>query len=91
MSWQQRHVTRIGDVRIAWLEAGPTESAPNGAGSPPVVLVHGLGTSDRWWAPTIPVLAERRRVLAVDLVGFGRSARQPVRLDAAADQLAAWA
>jgi pimeloyl-ACP methyl ester carboxylesterase len=91
MSWQRRHVTRIGDVRIAWLDAGPTEPALHGAAPPPVVLVHGLGTSDRWWAPTIPVLAERQRVLAVDLVGFGRSARQPVRLDAAADQLAAWA
>jgi pimeloyl-ACP methyl ester carboxylesterase len=91
MIWQQRHVTRVGEPRIAWLEAGPTEPAHAGAGSPPVVLVHGLGTSDRWWAPTIPVLAERRRVLAVDLVGFGRSARQPVRLDAAADQLADWA
>ena len=89
MSWQRRHVTRIGDARIAWLEAGPT--VPVAPELAPVVLVHGLGTSDRWWAPTIPVLAERRRVLAVDLVGFGRSARQPVRLDIAADQLAAWA
>jgi pimeloyl-ACP methyl ester carboxylesterase len=89
MSWQHRHVTRIGDVRIAWLEAGPT--VPAAPGARPVVLVHGLGTSDRWWAPTIPALAERHHVLAVDLVGFGRSARQPVRLDIAADQLAAWA
>ena len=90
MAWQRRHVTRIGDARIAWLEAGPTDGA-TAQTAPPVVLVHGLGTSDRWWAPTIPVLAERQRVLAVDLVGFGRSAGQPVRLDAAADQLAAWA
>jgi pimeloyl-ACP methyl ester carboxylesterase len=89
MSWQRRHVTRVGERRIAWLEAGPT--VPATPDVLPVVLVHGLGTSDRWWAPTIPVLAERRRVLAVDLVGFGRSAGQPVRLDIAADQLAAWA
>ena len=87
MPRQTRHVTRIGERRIAWLEAAPSA----GSGAAPVVLVHGLGTSDRWWAPTIPVLADRYRVLAVDLVGFGRSARQPVRLDAAADELAAWA
>ena len=87
MPRQQRHVTRIDERRIAWLEAAPT----SGRDAPPVVLVHGLGTSDRWWIPTIPVLAERYRVLAVDLVGFGRSAGQPVQLDAAADELAAWA
>ena len=87
MPWQQRHVTRADQRRIAWLEAAPTA----GSDAPPVVLVHGLGTSDRWWAPTIPVLAERYRVLAPDLVGFGRSAGQPVQLDVAADELAAWA
>ena len=87
MPWQQRHVTRAHQRRIAWLEAAPTA----GSDAPPVVLVHGLGTSDRWWAPTIPVLAERYRVLAPDLVGFGRSAGQPVQLDVAADELAAWA
>ena len=55
MPWQTRHVTRIGERRIAWLEAAPSAESD----AHPVVLVHGLGTSDRWWAPTIPVLAER--------------------------------
>jgi pimeloyl-ACP methyl ester carboxylesterase len=87
---QARHVTAIGEQRIAWLEAGPETAGPALARSP-VVLVHGLGTSEAWWSRTVPVLAARYRVLAVDLVGFGRSAGQPVRLDAAADQLAAWA
>ena len=91
-----RHVTEIGEQRIAWLEAGPASSGPASARNgelplPTVVLVHGLGTSEAWWTRTIPRLAARYRVLAVDLVGFGRSAGQPVRLDAAADQLAAWA
>jgi 2-hydroxy-6-oxonona-2,4-dienedioate hydrolase len=87
MSWQQRHVTHLDQRHIAWLEAAPSA----GSDAPPVVLVHGLGTSDRWWTPTIPVLAEHYRVLAPDLVGFGRSAGQPVQLDVAADELAAWA
>ena len=55
------------------------------------MLVHGLGTGDLWWTPTISVLAHDRRVLAVNLAGFGRTAGEPVRLDVAADQLAAWA
>jgi pimeloyl-ACP methyl ester carboxylesterase len=87
MSSQQRHVTRIEQRHIAWLEAAPSP----GSDAAPVVLVHGLGTSDRWWLPTIPELSERYRVLAPDLVGFGRSAGQPVQLDVAADELAAWA
>jgi pimeloyl-ACP methyl ester carboxylesterase len=90
MPWQTRHVTQLGEHHIAWLEAGASATA-SPSPSRPVVLVHGLGTSDRWWALTIPDLAERHRVLAVDLLGFGRSAGQPVRLDVAADQLAAWA
>ena len=89
MTWKTRHVTQVGDLPIGWLEAGPA-----GGGDPtarPVVLVHGLGTGDLWWTPTISVLAQNHRVLAVDLAGFGRTAGQPVRLDVAADQLAAWA
>lgn len=39
----------------------------------PIVLVHGLGGSHvNWWALG-PLLAERYRVLALDLPGFGRT------------------
>ncbi|TCC32240.1 alpha/beta fold hydrolase [Kribbella sindirgiensis] len=38
---------------------------------PAVVLVHGLGGSHLNWCLLAPLLAERTRVLAVDLVGFG--------------------
>jgi pimeloyl-ACP methyl ester carboxylesterase len=41
----------------------------------PVVLVHGLSASTRWWARNVEVLAERHLVAAVDLVGFGRNRR----------------
>lgn len=39
----------------------------------PVVLVHGFPTSSHDWSAALPRLAERRRVLALDLLGFGLS------------------
>jgi pimeloyl-ACP methyl ester carboxylesterase len=37
----------------------------------PLVLVHGLGGSHLNWVQIAPALAERRRVVALDLAGFG--------------------
>ncbi|UCC48675.1 MAG: alpha/beta hydrolase [Gemmatimonadota bacterium] len=40
----------------------------------PVVMIHGLGGSSRWWFPLFPELTSANfRVLAPDLPGFGRS------------------
>ena len=39
----------------------------------PVVLLHGIGASVEVWSATFPALDGHRRVLAVDLPGFGRS------------------
>jgi pimeloyl-ACP methyl ester carboxylesterase len=52
----------------------------HGAGSP-VLLVHGLhaGASSYEWRETVPSLAERYTVYALDLLGFGLSARPDVR------------
>ena len=44
------------------------------ADGPTFVLVHGLGGSHINWFSVAPGLAERGRVLAVDLAGFGRTA-----------------
>jgi pimeloyl-ACP methyl ester carboxylesterase len=40
---------------------------------PPLVLVHGLGASWRWWQPVLESLARQRRVFAFDLPGFGET------------------
>lgn len=52
----------------------------HGAGKP-VLLVHGLypGASSLEWRHLMPVLAERHTVIAVDLLGFGRSDRPAAR------------
>ena len=57
----------------------------------PVVLVHGLAGSTRWWGRNVGPLAECCRVYTVDLIGFGgsRSGRRFV-LDEAATVLAEW-
>ena len=40
---------------------------------PPVVFVHGLGGSWKNWLENMPALATQRRVVALDLPGFGES------------------
>src|SRR5918994_851166 len=45
------------------------------AQAPVVVLLHGLGSCGDDWAPQIPALIGRYRVLTLDLPGHHRSAR----------------
>ena len=41
----------------------------------PVLLIHGFGASVGHWRKNIPVLAENCRCYAIDLIGFGGSAK----------------
>ena len=63
-------------VRLAraGLELFLFDAGPQGA--PPVLLVHGLGDEADTWRHLIPALATRRRILAPDLPGFGRSCQR---------------
>jgi len=74
----ERRYTRVGDYRIHSVHAGEGD---------PVVLVHGLSGSHRWWRFTLPELARRHRVHVPELVGFGDSrrpaGRQPTILEMA--------
>ena len=49
--------------------------SPDQPEGPAVLLVHGFGASTDHWRHNIPVLAERHEVHALDLLGFGRSAK----------------
>jgi pimeloyl-ACP methyl ester carboxylesterase len=53
---------RVGRVDVRYRVAGAGE---------PLLLVHGLSGSWRWWRDSLPALAEHRRVVLVDLPGFG--------------------
>jgi pimeloyl-ACP methyl ester carboxylesterase len=61
--WQHRR------VRLPW---GRLSVQVAGSG-PPLLLLHGLGGSGRYWAGLGPLLAETRTLISPDLAGFGRS------------------
>lgn len=51
----------------------------------PLVLLHGLGASSRWWYPLFPELTSASfRIVAPDLPGFGQSGGRPLSIPAAA-------
>ncbi len=54
----------VDGVKIHYLAAGAGE---------PVLLVHGWPTSSFLWRHVMPPIAERNRVIAIDLPGFGQS------------------
>jgi pimeloyl-ACP methyl ester carboxylesterase len=61
---------------------GPMATVESGEG-PPIVLLHGLGATKASFMPTIAALRDRHRVIAVDLPGFGDSAKPfPAAYDA---------
>jgi pimeloyl-ACP methyl ester carboxylesterase len=63
------------EAREVWLDDPPLRVRVLECGTgEPVVLVHGSGMLGSTWAPLLPHL-EGRRVLAVDLPGFGLSDR----------------
>jgi pimeloyl-ACP methyl ester carboxylesterase len=56
----------VGPDRVSYVELG--------SGGVPVLLIHGLGGNWTAWLETLPAVARGRRVIAVDLPGFGGSA-----------------
>lgn len=48
-----------------------------GAGGPPLVLLHGVGTSAGEWAWVLPALARNNLVYAIDLPGYDGSSDPP--------------
>ena len=75
-------------VEIDGLEVFVREAGDRNA--PAVVLLHGFPTSSHMFRDLIPLLADRFRVVAPDLIGFGHSDAPPVdRFEYTFDNLAA--
>ncbi len=59
----------VGGARLYYYAAGS-----RGAGEP-IVLIHGFPTSSHLWRDVVPLLPAGRRIVVVDLLGYGRSDR----------------
>ncbi|MEB3338020.1 MAG: alpha/beta fold hydrolase [Leptolyngbyaceae bacterium] len=68
--------TTVQPTPRTWIWRGfPICYQAQGEQGPPVVLVHGFGASWGHWRKNIPALATTCRVYALDLIGFGGSAK----------------
>ncbi|WP_306233415.1 alpha/beta fold hydrolase [Agrococcus beijingensis] len=73
-------VVAVGDLAFRVL----TDASGRDRGHPTVVLVHGIGVSHRYFLPLHRALAERTRVVSLDLPGFGGVPKPGRDLDVAA-------
>ena len=83
------------DAGVDWISAnvsGISGRARIGGAGAPVVLVHGLAVSSRYFLPLASQLVRRHAVLAPDLPGHGRSGTptQPLTITELADALLEW-
>jgi pimeloyl-ACP methyl ester carboxylesterase len=70
---------QVGDLTLAYSTRGT---------GPPLILIHGLLGSRRWWARNVEALGRCRCVYAVDLAGFGSNLTwRPFVLDRAIQSL----
>ncbi|MFC7555296.1 alpha/beta fold hydrolase [Pseudoroseomonas wenyumeiae] len=67
----QYRTQKVGSVDVFYREAGPADA-------PALLLLHGFPTSSHMFRDLIPLLADRYRVIAPDLPGFGLT-RAPER------------
>jgi len=70
-------------VSVLSAPAGPATAAtpPSGATPSTVVLIHGFGACKEHWRHNVEPLRAERPVVALDLLGFGASAKPPSRLE----------
>ncbi len=70
MTTVQYHTQRVGDVDVFYREAGAADA-------PVILLLHGFPSASHMFRDVIPALADRYRVIAPDLPGFGQTKAPP--------------
>jgi pimeloyl-ACP methyl ester carboxylesterase len=78
-----RHEIQVGHQTVSYQVVGQGE---------PIILLHGLSGTSRWWVRNIPALAEHYRLYLLDLPGFGTMRRFRLRfaLDEIASGIVLW-
>lgn len=76
------HVRFVQSGDLHWEEYVWTGAAKSEQSQRPLVLLHGLSDSCRTWNRVAAALSKRRRVVALDLPGHGRSGRPDATYDA---------
>ena len=61
---------KVGEVDVFYREAGPADA-------PVLLLLHGFPSASHMFRDLIPLLADRYRVIAPDLAGFGQTKAPP--------------
>jgi pimeloyl-ACP methyl ester carboxylesterase len=61
---------QVGEVDVFYREAGPQDA-------PTILLLHGFPTASHMFRDLIPLLADRFRLIAPDLPGFGQTKAPP--------------
>src|SRR5512147_2724834 len=64
----EQHDTVVGGVRLHYLTCGEGE---------PLLLIHGRGGAGALFAPVLAALGAKRRVITLDLPGWGLSDKPP--------------
>lgn len=71
MSSVRYRIQQVGDVEVFYRESGPVDA-------PALLLLHGFPTASHMFRDLISLLADRYRIIAPDLPGFGQT-RAPER------------
>ncbi|MEU8900508.1 alpha/beta fold hydrolase [Nocardia sp. NPDC048505] len=70
---EEARATGAGLIALDGGELAVYQDGP--AGGPALVLIHGLAASAHWWDAVLPELSRAHRVIRIDLLGHGRSAK----------------
>jgi pimeloyl-ACP methyl ester carboxylesterase len=80
------HIDAGAEVTLA-LDDGEIYTCQDGPrDAPALLLIHGNASSARWWDELVPMLTRSHRVIRIDLLGYGRSAKPADRSYALTEQ-----